>query len=344
VVRKICFLKDLNLLLKTRRGKVERMRNVIGKKHSMLPTIQMAEVQRENSRDKAFAELEELFSATANIDAIKIFYAAKNGINNSTQTIKDLDLTQKKYYTNLKRLIDTGLIERDGGAYRHTTLGKIGFRLAEVLTNAISQKDRLDLVDRLSKAKNITIDETEEIMRAILKDTNIVPGERIADVLAPVRMADTWEKVVNDVIEYIQKAKESIFFATPYSDAKTIQVTAEAALRGVKMKFLSGNKDSVSTNIHLIGKIMTNPRVIKTLLEFTISENFQIKYIELPYTFLVIDRKYSMVEVTRPYTKAFNVAFFFHNATLSERLIETFELLWEKASPMNSFIDRFKKI
>ncbi len=320
------------------------MKNVIGKRQSLIAPFETVQVEKEDPETRAFAELEKLFSAAANIDAIKIFYAAKNGIGSSTQAIRELDLTQKKYYTHLKRLIDADLIERVDGAYRHTTLGKIGFKLAEAFQTAISQKDRLDLIDKLTKVKNITVEETEEIMQAILKDTNIVPGERVSDILGPVRMADTWEKVVDDVIEYIQKAEESIYFATPYSDARTIEVTAETALRGIKMKFLSSNKDTISTNIHLLRTIISNPHLVKSLLEFANSENCQIRYIELPYTFLVIDRKYSMVEVTRPYTKSFNVAFFFHNAVLSERLIETFELLWEKASPMNSFLDRFKNI
>jgi len=320
------------------------MKNVIGKRQSLVDPFETVQVEEKNQDLMAFAELEKLFSAAANMDAIKIFYTAKNGISSSTQAIRDLDLTQKKYYTHLKRLIDADLIERVDGTYRLTTLGKIGFKLAEAFMTAIIQKDRLDLIDKLTKAKNITVEETEEIMRAILKDTNIVPGERISDILGPVRMADTWEKVVDDVIEYLQKAEENIYFATPYSDTRTIEVTAQAALRGIKMKILSSNKDSLSTNIHMLRTIISNPRLVKELIEFATSPNFQIRYVELPYTFLVIDGKYSMVEVTRPYTKSFNVAFFFHNAKLSERLIETFELLWEKASPMNSFFEKFKNI
>ena len=308
----------------------------------MLPTIQMAEVQKKNPQDKAFAELEELFSATASIDAIKIFYAAKNGINNSTQTIKDLDLTQKKYYTNLKRLIDTGLIERADGAYRHTTLGKIGFRLAEVLINAISQKDRLDLVDRLSKAKNITIDETEEIMRAILKDTNIVPGERITDILGPVRMADNWEKVVYDLTECIENAKDSIYFASQYLDIRVIETFFSAAQRGVKLNFLTGQKDQVSQAINLLLKTMfTQPMHLKTLFQILNSPELRARCVDLPYTFFVADQKIVMVEVVKPFTREFSLAFFFRNEMVARRLIESFEILWQKGMKITTIFDRF---
>jgi len=312
------------------------MKNVIGKRQSLVDPFETVQVEKKNLEVMAFAELEKLFSAAANIDAIKIFYAAKAGISSSTLTIRDLDLTQKKYYTNLKRLIDADLIERVDGAYRHTTLGKIGFKLAEAFVTAIVQKDRLDLIDKLTKAKNITVEETEEIMRTILKDTDIVPGERISDILGPVRMADTWEKVVQDVLEYVNNAEKEIYFATQYVDMRVVESLLSAAQKGVKMKFLVGEQQNVSGAVHhLLKSLFTDPKTLKFLFSFVKSPDLQLKYVELPYTFVIVDRKYSMVEVTRPYTKTFSLGFFFHNEKLSERLIESFETLWEKGSEVN---------
>jgi hypothetical protein len=50
---------------------------------------------------------------------------------------------------------------------------------------------------------------------------------------------------------------------------------------------------------------------------------------------VVVDRKYSMVEVAKPFTKSFSLGFFFHNEKLSERLIESFDVLWEKGSEVS---------
>jgi DNA-binding MarR family transcriptional regulator len=312
------------------------MKNVIGKRQSLVETFETVQVEKENPEIVAFAELEKLFSAAANIDAIKIFYAAKDGINSSTQAIREMDLTQKKYYTHLKRLIDADLIERVDGAYRHTTLGKIGFKLAEAFKTAISQKDRLDLIDKLTKAKNITVEETEEIMRTILKDTNIVPGERISDLLGPVRMADTWEKVVQDVVEYVNNAEKEIYFATQYLDMRVVESLLSAAQKGIRMKFLIGEQQNVSGAVHqLLKSLFTEPKTLKFLFNFVRSPDLQLKYAELPYTFVVVDRKYSMVEVAKPFTKSFSLGFFFHNEKLSERLIESFDVLWEKGSEVS---------
>ncbi len=304
----------------------------------MVPTIQITDVQRENPQDRVFAELEILFSAAANIEAIKIFFAAKDGIKSSTQAIRDLNLTQKKYYTYLKRLIDAGLVERVNGVYQHTTLGKIGFKLAEAFMNAVTQKDRLDLIDRLSKAKNITLDETEEIMRAILKDTNIIPGDRITDILGPVRMADTWEKVVEDVVEYINKAKEEIYFATQYLDSKVVEAIFKASDRGVKFNFLISDKNQMLNGMKfLVSTFFTNPKALKTIFEIISSSNLKVRTVDLPYTFIIVDKKVAMVEVTKPYTKTFSLAFFFHNERLCERLIDSFNLLWERGNEVGMF-------
>jgi len=317
------------------------MKREIGKRHSMLPFMQVAEVQRENPQDKAFVELKELFSAAASIDAIKIFYAAKDGIKSSTQAIRDLDLTQKKYYTHLKRLIDAGLVERADGAYRHTTLGKIGFKLSEAFTNAISQKDRLDLIDRLTKAKNITIDETEEIMRAILKDTNIVPGERITDILGPVRMADTWEKVVEDVIEYMDRAEKNVYIATQYFDMRVVEAVVRACERGIKMYFLTNEKENIIERLHVVLRsLLINPKSFKSLFSLLNSPDINIRYRDFPYTFIIIDEKVAMVEVPKPYSRTFSLGFFFHNERICKKLIESFNVLWEKGTDVKTVVSK----
>jgi len=307
------------------------MKRVIGKMPSMMPPIEINQVKKENSLVKGFVELEALFSAAASIDAIKIFYAAKDGIKSSTQTIIELDLTQKKYYTNLKKLIDTGLVERVNGAYKHTTLGKIGFKLTEELMIAINQKDRLDLVDKLSKAKNLTFEETEEIMRAILKETNLISGESITNLLRPVRMTDTWDIFLNDVLDLINNAEKEIYFTTQYLDIKIIESLIKANQRNVILKLLISKEKNITDAVHLLLRSMlTNSKSLMSLFGSIKSPDF--RYTEIPYTFIVVDGKYSIVEVPKPKDKSFSLAFFFHNEKLSERLRESFKALWENDS------------
>jgi len=317
------------------------MKRVIGKRVSAMAPITLVQSGREDSQ---FADMEKVFSVASHADALKIFYAAKEGIASSTKAIKELNLTSKRYYTYLKALIDAGLIERDGSTYKHTAMGKICFKLMEAVRRTIGQRDRLDLVDRVSKAKGLSIEETEEIMRAILKDANIAPGERIADFLGPVRMADTWEKVVDDVIEYIDNAKESVYFATQYFDIRVAEAVVRACRRGVRMYLLTTEKDSIADRLLIVLRsLFLSPKALKSLFSLLNSPDVNVRYVDLPYTFAVVDAKTAMVEVQQPYTKAFSIGFVFHNERLCKRLIESFKILWEKGTDVKTMISRSMK-
>jgi len=317
------------------------MKKVIGRKSSMTPPAPLTQAEKKDAQDETFKYLEKIVSAGSNIDALKIFYAAKDGIESSTQIIKELGLTQKRYYTNLKRLIDVGLVEKTDGKYMHTTLGKIAYQLLEAFKGALEQKDKLDLIDKLLKAKSLSMEETEEIMRVILKDANIVPAERLTDILGPVRMADTWDKVVKDVVEYIDNATESIYFATQYVDLRTIDAIFRAGQRGVKLNFISREEGQISAGLKLFSKIaLAHPHYFKILFQIMNSPNFRIRYADVPYTFIVIDRKIVMVEVVKPSSRKFFVSFFFHNPRLAKKLIESFEELYEEGRDIKSLIMR----
>jgi len=304
-----------------------------------------SEIQKkEDSLFKSFAEMEKVISALANVDAIKIFYAAAEGIKSSTEAIKEMDLTQKRYYTHLRNLTEAGLIEKGEEAYQHTMLGKICYKLGEAFKNALSQRDRLDLADRLGKAKNISIEETEEIMRAILKQANIGSDGRLTDFLGPVRVADSWEKVVHDTMEYIEKTKEIAYLATQYFDARTIEAVVRAAQRGVRLNCLIGSKETVTLSMQMLRVTLGTPNLVKFFFDFVRSPQIRVRYVDLPYTFFVFDGKYAMVEIVQPYTKAFSLAFFFHNEKLAGRLIENFEALYRRGSDLSILKENKEKV
>ena len=76
------------------------------------------------------SKMREIIDALSHEDAIKIFIYAKDGITNSTMAIKKLGLTQKRYYTRLKQLLEAGLLEKREDGYWHTVLGNILYQLS----------------------------------------------------------------------------------------------------------------------------------------------------------------------------------------------------------------------
>jgi len=304
------------------------MKRVIGRKTSMSPSARFIHVRKKEEQDSLFKHLERVFSAASSIDALKIFYTANEGIESSTRTIEKLGLTQKRYYTNLKRLIDTGLVEKVDGKYVHTTFGKITYKLIEALKGALDQKDKLDLIDRILKTKNLSIEETEEIMRALLKDVNLIPDGRITDILGSIRIIESWEKVVQEIIKYIDKAEEEVLFACRYYDMHILEACLTAAQRQVKVHYLVDKELKVSRMTQMFLSFLFTNHYEQN--DFSDKSPFKVKYVNLPYSFLVIDGEYSMVEVSTPLSRNFSFAFLFHNKKISERLSQCFSELWEK--------------
>ena len=297
----------------------------------MSPQIPLVPVEEETS-DLTLTYLEGIFSALSSVDALNIFYAAEDGIESSTQTIKELNLTQKRYYTNLKRLIDAGLVERVNGRYVHTTFGKIVHKLIEALRNAVDQKEKLDLIDRILKVKNLSEDEAEEIISVLLKDVNLIPDGYITDTLGPVRIIEDWERAVQEMIRAIYESKEKILLACRYHDIRLVEACLTAAQRNVKIRFLIDEELRTSRTAQILLRILLDENSAGHFSGILESSDFQMRYACVPYSFLVADGEYVMLEVPIPTHKNFFFAFFFHNKRISERLSMLFEDLWKKSS------------
>jgi len=304
----------------------------------MLKTNKKASTLKKEKSLSVTMEMEEILSSLANQDALKIFKVANVGISSSTEVIKELGLTQKRYYSRLRQLIEAGLIEKIGDAYKHTIFGKLVFKLGEKFQEAISNRDRLDLMDRLNKAKTISIDETKEIINSLSKGGIVGYSEGL---LSPIRMADTWEKVVDDVIQEVENSQTSIYFATQYFDIRVVEAIMRAAQRGVTMNFLSADNDSLTARIRIGLSMISSVQALKFFFKAIKSSQFRVRLTSyMPYTFIVIDEKNAMIEISKPYTKAFSIAFFFQNVKLCQRLIESFESLYNKGSDIKETLTK----
>ena len=95
------------------------------------------------------------------------------------------------------------------------------------------------------------------------------------------------------------------------------------------MTFLSNSKKSLSEKLQIVRTILS-PKTAKLMLDFVNSDQVKIKEIEIPYSFCVIDEKYTIFELPNPSSQGFYVAFVIQNAAFCKRLVETFQALWGK--------------
>jgi hypothetical protein len=83
-----------------------------------------------NNIDDILKETSNILGILSKYDALKIFLHSIEGIEAETDAADRLGLTKKQYYTRLKQLVDSGLIEKRQGKYVHTTLGKVIYEKA----------------------------------------------------------------------------------------------------------------------------------------------------------------------------------------------------------------------
>lgn len=76
--------------------------------------------QQSSAKTKVLA----ILAALSNKDSLEIFTLALDGLDATTEILKQGHFTKKRYYVRLKELVDLGLLHKLSGKYVHTLLGK----------------------------------------------------------------------------------------------------------------------------------------------------------------------------------------------------------------------------
>ncbi len=274
-------------------------------------------------------ELKEILTALANEDAIKIFMTAKRGIEKSTKAIRELGLTQKRYYTRLKELMEADLIEKRDSGYRHTTTGMICYTLGKSFNSALDQRDRLDLVDRLRRSKSISQEETKQILQAI-SPRNLISSLEVGELIHPVRMIEECEPLVSELITRIDSAEERIYLAAFDPDVRVMEALIKAVQRKVDLSLLTGESQKLSERIQIL-RVILNPGIARVVLDLLQKQELKVKNGEVPFNFCVIDETFVLIELSNPFTNGFQVGFALESNYVCQKLIKTFNSLYQKA-------------
>ncbi len=284
----------------------------------------------------------DILSSLASPDSLRIFSECAEGIKSSTKTIVKLDLTHKRYYTWLKRLIDTGLVEKRENAYVQTMLGKLCYRLTKALSSALNERDQLELADKLMRADTFSSREKEEILRKISK-SELLGIASLRDFLHEVKMVDSYEDFAAETARLIENASRSVYVAAHRTDTRVLDAIVEAAERGVKFLFL-GSKELQPPEDQQALRMILSPTLIKAMQKVMSSGEMSVKLTDrLSYSFYIVDEEYGLVELSHPVQKGFCVAFEFRNEVFCRDLIETFNTLYNEGNeyPLLKYVEKY---
>ena len=244
-----------------------------------------------------YAKVASIFEALGDPDALKILDQAEKGFKSGRANIKDLNLTQRKYYRNLKKLIDVGMIAHSEDKYRLTRLGEL------LHNNVISDISSLLLVKQ----------NYPEIIQKI--------GSR-----SDLTVIDDYKNLIKILESAIDNSKTEILLATRYFDLGVIQSLVYALDRNVKLRTITSEKIDFAAFIKLSGGFLRNIR--PSLMKFSLGAGSNYRTGSVPLSFTVIDQDIAIFEIPNDH---FKMAFVTTDKKTLKLLSTFFGELWNRS-------------
>jgi hypothetical protein len=92
----------------------------------------------------------------------------------SAMSLTKLKLSRKGYYSRLRQLLDTELVERNNGRYKLTTLGKIVYEYYIKIDNLLKQDYyKLKAIDAIEKSDDLGVVERVEAIDNLIRDKKL---------------------------------------------------------------------------------------------------------------------------------------------------------------------------
>jgi predicted transcriptional regulator len=169
-------------------------------------------------------------------------------------------LSKKQFYTKLKHLCNTGLVEkREDAYYRTTTLGSLVYNgHVKTLEDALTNRWELKTIDILKKREDFPAGRKESIIEGIVKGSNLKNFTNLTHLTGFAIIKD-FNRLVIEVIRMLEDAKKEIFFASRYHDPHVSMKMFDKVDKGVRVHFLDGNPEQISVESRLNAILRTPP-------------------------------------------------------------------------------------
>jgi predicted transcriptional regulator len=289
----------------------------------------------ENTSVTAFNEMVRILDALGHEDALAIFFYTEKHIKSSKLAIEELGLTQKRFYSRLKELIEVGLIEKTEGEYRYTIFGNIFFKIGFSLMEMIENREQIELMERIRASSSLPNAEMEKIRSVVSKNFRDVSGlfdmVFLSEKHRKVEVLPSYEKLVEKLVEEMKAAKDTIHLASRYIDNKVIDSMFKATGSGVKGKVIMA-KENLEDKVNKL-QLLLSPGLVMNLLEYFSDPELNdiLRDGHVPFSFCIIDNRTCFFELPSLGNHDFAIAFFVDDVEIGTRFIKMFNALWESA-------------
>jgi hypothetical protein len=224
---------------------------------------------------------EQIFTVLSDHTSLNLMKTAYAGRLTSSNYVGKL--SKKQFYTKLKRLCNTGLVEkREDAYYRTTTLGSLVYNgHVKTLEEALTNFWQLKAIDILKTREDFPADRKESIIDEIVKGSNLKNFINSTHLTGFAIIKD-FNRLVNEVIRMLEDAKKEVYFASRYHDPHVSKKMFEKVEKGVNVHFLDGNPKQISVENRLNAILRTPPNeeTFRNVNRLIRSNRFELKSLE----------------------------------------------------------------
>jgi hypothetical protein len=224
---------------------------------------------------------EQIFTVLSDKTSVNLMKTAYAGRLTSSNYVGKL--SKKQFYTKLKRLCNTGLVEkREDAYYRTTTLGSLVYNgHVKTLEDALTNFWQLKAIDILKKREDFPSDRKESIIDEIVKGSSLKNFINSTHLTGFAIIKD-FNRLVIEVMRMFEDAKKEIYFASRYHDPHVSKKMFDKVEKGVTVHFLDGNPPQISVESRLNAVLRTPPNeeTYKDVNRLIRSHCFELKSLE----------------------------------------------------------------
>ena len=283
----------------------------------------------------AFGSMVNILDALGNHDALSIFIYVENGMPSSKLAIQELGLTQKRFYSRLKELIDVDLIEKNEGGYQYTTLGRVFSKIGYTLLDVLENREQFELLEKLRDSSSLTSSEVNKITSVVSKGSADVSGIFnmifLSDKQDSVEAIPSYEILVERLVEEITRSEKSILLGSRYIDSKVIDAQLKASKRGVTARVLMA-KEHLEDKVNKL-QLLLSPSLMLSILEYFNAPKLDefMREGNIPFSFCIVDEERCFFELPSFGNNDFTIAFFVGDKTIGDKFTDMFSVLWGTA-------------
>jgi predicted transcriptional regulator len=267
---------------------------------------------------------------------LSLFMSAKGGLLAEISSPERANLSKKVYYTSLKQLINSGLVEKSDGKYMHTTFGSVVYQSHIVgLIEQLRNKKQMAMMDTLKHSNQFSENDIETFLDKIIGGIN---NHAEANAPSKIEIVLTYEDMVTAIVERTEFSKNEILLASRYFNEIIINNILRKAKSGINVKVIA-EKGLVSQFFEKQNNKQTQLNDKNTIERLKVvgnpwyPDNVTRRVANVPFSMTIFDKSEVAIElINANEPKSFHGAIFIRDKKTSKRMLDYYQKLWASGS------------